>query len=163
MDATQLEQLLRKWGRVFGPAPAAEWDEDDSGGSGGLTQDLLRKLRVGLAAVGAEPVLGETVVRAAGTRDVVRTHFTAKGRESQGGTRVWTPDPEAERVECAALRLYRYNRLQGVVLRFEYCYRGRHSEKAQLVATCLEMPDLKVRRYRQELDIARAWMAGALA
>lgn len=164
MDRVELERLLRKWGRWFGQLPPREWDEDSSQGVGMLTGVLLQRMRVGVAAVGVEPVLAERTIRGPhGEAVTIRQAFTAKGKQSEGGERPWLPDLEAEGVEVAALHLYRYDRMRAVVLRCDYCLYGpRREVKLPVAQKCLDFPKLGMRRYRMELDLAKEWMAGAI-
>jgi hypothetical protein len=90
--------------------------------------------------------------------------LTARGKESRGGTRPWNASQDSERVEVAALDLYAFNRLRGVVLRVEYCLRARQREKAVYVGSTEGIDErITLRRYRHELDFARQWMAGHLS
>lgn len=165
-----LERLLRRWGRVFGPPPEREWDEDSSGSAGGLTANLMAQLHVGLGHVGdaAKPkrhVWTNPETGAKVPMDIPgMRRITARGRETRNPHRPpWSPDPEAESVEVAALDLYRYDALRGVVLRIEYCLRGfKQRERAVLVGRVEGMERITLRRYRHELDRAREWMAGRL-
>lgn len=169
LHSADLEQILRRWGRVFGQPPPREWDEDSSHGQGALTSVLLSRLHVGEGATTArarrrppwiDPATGALVPQhIAGEK-----HITARGKASRCGSAPWSPGSEVDAVERAALQLYRFNRLRGVVLRVEYCMRGmKQSEKATVVS-CTEGIDdrVKLRRYRQELDFARHFMAGQL-
>jgi hypothetical protein len=56
MTETELRTMLRVWGRVFGPAPAKEWDEDSSEDLAGDTHVLMRAAR-GLRRSSAHPCL----------------------------------------------------------------------------------------------------------
>jgi hypothetical protein len=166
IDRSELNKLLKLWGGWYGQAPAPEWDEDSSEDLVSLTGSLQDRLRVGMAAVGVEPVLAERHIRKRdGSVVTIRQAFTAKGKETPCGVKPfnWYPPPDAERVELAALDLYRYDRTRGVVLRIEYCTgRARQRERVPVVAKCLEIDRLTLRRYRMELDLAREWMAGRL-
>jgi len=166
----KLDQTLRHWGRSFGERPPAEWDEDDSGGSGLLTGVLLDSLRVGMAKVGAEPIMGERVERNGTQIALLSQRFTAKGRQSEGGPRVWHPDPLAERVELAWLDMYRLRdpdprnswSMRAIVLRVEYCTRGHRRDKVIRAAKHLEVRKLRIRRYNLELASALVYMRGRL-
>lgn len=167
IDARETERLLRKWGRWFGPPPPAEWDEEDTGfGQVNVLQAAIERLRVAPAPILEEPVLGERVVRkrtrnGAWEPTMVAQRYTAKGRPSRPvvGERVWHPDPEAARVERLHAKLYRANRLRGVVLRIEYCSRDRLVDKCANVGRAMDMPGFRRRRFHYELGQARAWFA----
>ena len=99
MEAYELEKELRHWGRVYGPAPETEWEEDSSNGSGLLTGCLIDFIRVGIIT-GTEqerividrscPELPEQIVVGS---------LTARGKESQGGAKPMKAHPVADR--CA--------------------------------------------------------------
>lgn len=169
MNADELERLLRRWGRVFGTAPPREWDEDSSGSLGALTSVLMSRMHVGIGSQAGEkqkrpvwidPETGAVIPNyIPGVRRI-----TARGKESASTMRPWNPDTDAEFVELAALDLYRYDRMRGVVIRLEYCCRGhRQKDKAAWVGACEGIDErITLRRYRHELDFARQWMAGRL-
>ena len=147
MDAAELERLLRRWGRTFGERPPSEWDEESSGGSGMLTCLLIETMRSGVSQAGVEP-FGEG------------RGWTAKGKASKGGPRVWQPNLESEAVELAWMDLHRCNREWAVILRVEYCRRGRRKEKIAMAAQYLFLARLSGQRYRVGLEHARDWIAG---
>lgn len=183
MQPKELEQLLRKWGRWFGGGDGQHlidgWAEPTSLGLGGRSLALLQQLRVGK---GAQPKSmrerlaelkflrdadGNLVLDERGRkildREAMEKHrcFGAETRSMY--ERQWHPDPEAERVDRLCCELHRHNPVQGVVLRVEYCYPGHHrAHKLPYAQRALENPKLNMRRYRHELDLARAWMHGAL-
>lgn len=164
MDVAELDRLLRLWGRWFGVPPEREWDEDSSHGVGVLTQRLIEQTRVGAGYTERTKRLPLSARALMYLRAGLEAPPTARGRQSDGGGRPWLPDPEADRVELAALDLYRYNAIQGVVLRCEYCLRGpRYEVKLPAAREYLSNQRLKLRRYRHELDMARSWMHGALS
>jgi hypothetical protein len=74
-----------------------------------------------------------------------------------------------ERVQAAWLSLHRQLPLQATVLRVEYQERGRQSDKAagikirQQVGDERKMVSVGLKRYRDELRLAKAWMAGRLS
>jgi hypothetical protein len=165
MKPEELESLLRLWGRVFGTAPPREWDEDTSEGAAGATSSLLGKLHVGIGSRTLQ-IRKPVVWINPETGAVVRQwrQLTARGKETRRvHAPIWNPNPEAERVELAALDLYRIDRLRGVVIRMEYCLRGaRQRDKARFVGACEGVERITLRRYRHELDFGRAWMGGRL-
>jgi hypothetical protein len=164
MDSAELERLLRLWGRWFGVPPQREWDEDSSHGVGVLTQKLIEQTRVGAGYTERTKRLPLSARAVNYLRAGLDVPPTARGRQSDGGATPWLPDVDADRVELAALDLYRYNLIQGIVLRCEYCLRGpRYEVKLPAAREYLADERLKLRRYRQELDLARAWMFGRLS
>jgi hypothetical protein len=162
----EIEALLRKWGRVFGTDPPREWDEDETEEASGGAATVISRLHlsVGIGSrtlrtprpVWIDPKTGAVVPE--------WRRLTARGKETRSHRESsWNPDPDAERVELAALDLYRLDRLRGVVLRVEYCLRGaRQRDKARFVGGCEGVERISLRRYRHELDIARPWIAGRL-
>lgn len=69
---------------------------------------------------------------------------------------------DVERVQAAWLAMYRTNALQAKVLRIEYQESGRQSDKACRIRAEDGSP-LKLRRYRDELRVAKAWISGRLS
>lgn len=170
----ELEQLLRHWGRVFGNAALRppEWEPPDGVDPESLTGEpmgeALRRLRVGPVPASAQPVLAERLRRrrAKGGKELVEVvdlRYTAQGRESRAAwqQRQWHPDRDADRVERAALELYRTVRIRAVVLRVHYHYRWPLSDKARLAGYLLRQAVSK-RRYKSELGLARGFVREAL-
>lgn len=117
MNESAAEQALRHWGRVYGPPPPLEWQEDSSMGSGALTGCLIEFLRVGI-------VHGQA-----------RGKLTARGRESRGGAKPMKAHPLADRVDHLVCVLYAQDRRAAVALRAQYCLRGSLGDKCMWVAT----------------------------
>lgn len=172
--AMELERLLRHWGRVFGQAAyqPPEWDAPDDAEPCSLTGEpmgeALRMLRVGPVPARDQPVLAERLRRrrAAGGKEVVDTvdlRYTARGRETRAPwqQRAWHPDHDAERVERAALALYRVSRVRAVVLRVHYHYRVPLKFKAAWAGQSVRQA-LSKRKYKAELELGRAWIREAL-
>lgn len=175
MDRTELERLLRKWGHVFGEKAPSEWDEDRSGythpiarvsehAPGGEDKRIATH-RAGQARrrfmgekAGLQSIRGGKVVTVSAPAWAVET---VSGNETRSGHKPWHPDHEAEMIDLAWLSLHRFDRRQAVVLKIEYCTRGKQKEKAERSGRILN-EQLKLRRYRLELDYARAWMLGRL-
>ena len=145
----ELERLLRKWGRVFGPPPPSEWDEESSDGAGALTSIAMQIVRVGVAAIKPEP-FGEGM------------GYTAKGKPSEGGASRWQPDLEADAVEQAWLQVYRSDRLQGVVMKFYFCARGPLKSKLPVIREAAEIRRLGLSKAYEILDDARYSMDALL-
>lgn len=61
-------------------------------------------------------------------------------------------------VDRALMDLYRANTLRGLVMRIEYTGFGRHTDKAEQVAKAMRIPELSVRKYRDELRMGREWL-----
>lgn len=171
MQPAEFEHLLRKWGYWFGEERPREWDEDSSQGLGVLSAVLIERVKVGKGPQ-------EHIERQRRLRDMVfttdeqgrRVFDPEKSERHQcfgvethsAGERPWLPDPEAEHIDRLCLRLYEQNPVQGVILRIDYCTRGTQKlDKLPRAAQILDNPHLKLRRYRWELEIARAWMLGA--
>jgi hypothetical protein len=74
-----------------------------------------------------------------------------------------------ERVQSAWLALYRVAPLQANVVRVEYQERGRQSDKAAGIRIRADVEGerkavpLRLKRYRDELRLAKAWLAGRLS
>lgn len=175
MDRTELERLLRKWGHVFGEKAPSEWQEDHSGythpiarvsehAPGGEDKRIAthragqaRRRFMGKQA-GLKSVRGGKVISVSAPAWAVAM---VSAHETRGGHKPWHPESEAEAVDLAWLALYRFDNRQAVVLKIEYCTRGRQAEKCERCGRLLN-EKLKLRRYRLELDYARAWMLGRL-
>lgn len=69
---------------------------------------------------------------------------------------------DVEFVQTAWLAMYRTNALQANVLRVEYQENGRQADKAPRLTDEAGHP-LKLRRYRDELRMAKVWLAGRLS
>lgn len=143
MHPDEFEARLRFWGRVYGPAPPSEWDEDSSHGSGALTGCLIDFLRVGIVS-GAEP-----------------EHLTARGRESEGGAKPMKAHPQADEIDVLCCQLYREGRLAALVLRANYCMRGPRREKLPWVSG-IYGAHVSRRQFGEALVAARGWMFLAL-
>lgn len=153
MAPDELENLLRRWGHVFGKPRPNEWDEDSSGDLGSMTEKLRQRLHIGAG-----------IVRTASGKPTEGKSHRVAGKETQGGERPWSPPPELLQVEHAVQDLYYVDKLRSVIIRAEYCLRAmRQREKAihvgQLEGISLRIP---LRRYRYELDFARQWIAGRM-
>jgi hypothetical protein len=167
-----LEFVLRRWGRVFGERPPSEWEEETSPYPQPLAQAMefapgsrdkrRAQFRDGR---GRRAILAQAAgLRTKDTPDVLAPGWAAdpiRGHQTRGIGRPWHPDPIAEVVELAALDLHAFDPWQGVCLRLEYCARGFQADKAVRAGLILERT-IKLRRYRQELDMAKGWMAGHL-
>lgn len=181
MQADELENLLRRWGRVFGEPPPSEWDEESSGTETGQTHALvqaaradgksvlklnttLSKLRDKLRKQRREQILGEKLKKGYGDpRELLEEH-RCYGFESRGGKKPMYIDPVADWVDRTAVQLYENDQTLAVVLRIEYCTRGNRAEvKLPKVRKILGMPTMKLRRYRLELEAAKDWMMRKLS
>lgn len=166
-ERAELERRLRRWGRVFGPSPATEWDEGE--GANSLLGELLRRARVGAVNRCVDDSLWnpqrEDLCRGDGS--LIRSipgsdRVTARGKESRGGAHRSYVDPDAQLVDITAVALWRVHMVRGVVLRAEYCLRGPRREKAVYAAQVACLARLPVRRYSQHLDAAIDWMTAHL-
>lgn len=163
MNDQELKRLLRRWGSVFGVKPPPEWDEDTSEGTSGSTHALLRSVRAA-SKTEARRTRKRQFINAAGQEEEEEApENVCFGRDTRGGAKPMFIPPDAEAVEIACLELHRIDRVRATVLRMEYCA-GRIglSEKAQLAGKALELR-IKRSRFRYELGLAHAWMAGRLS
>ena len=144
MEAHELERRLRFWGKVYGPAPDAEWDEETSLGSGALTGCLIEFLRVGIVT-GSEN----------------DCEITARGKESLGGAKPMKVHPEADQIDRLCCTLYRVRVVPALVLRADYCMRGPRREKLPWVSAIAHMKVTR-KKYSMELDFAKDWIGRAL-
>lgn len=176
MQADELERLLRHWGRIYGWPKPDEWDEDDSGGLQGQTHVLLAAMRSdGRSALKLDTSLAKLRDRlnrrarnqARKTddfhdpREVMEEH-RCYGAESRGGVKPMRSHPEADHVDHLVVQLYTHNPVQGVIIRVEYCTRGRHRDKTARAGAVLDNPHLSLRQYRMYLEHARIWLLGAM-
>lgn len=148
MDRAEFNRLLRHWGRVYGPAPAQEWDEDSSMGSGTLTGSLIEFLRVGVVT-GPECRFGP------------RSRLTARGKETKRTLKRMRAHPVADRIDSLCIVLHSVDPLPALVLRAHYCWRGEHQWRRAWVAS-VSGHRIGRKRYYRELEAARAWMFLAL-
>lgn len=160
----EIEILLRRWGYCFGETRPKDYGEDSSGSLVGSTANLLGGIHVGMTAMRTKRKMREFTDRNGVIRKEVAPILQRHGKETRTPGSSWNPPPELMEVEQAAIDLYHFNRLRGVVLRVEYCFRGmRHKERAARVGQFEGMEGhIGVRRYRYELDFARQFMAGKL-
>lgn len=175
MTEEELEEGLRRWGRVYGEAAPQEWGEERvdeahvggfaggfrcalagagmmaRGGAARVTDVAWRRSRAALArAPFSDPV------RATETR-------THKGALHFSGAEVGRVEPLAARIERAVVDLYRINTLRGLVLRAQYCKRGRQAEKVEWINGQGRGIQTNLRAYRDELAHARTWLHGRLS
>lgn len=165
MTLEELDVVLRWWGRLYGEAPPAEWEEDRTltgthplaramefaPGRKADTTGYLGRARMRGGVVGGAPAWAREPMPCKETRVVA-------GRALGGGR----PIPvEVQQVESAALALHRVDQVRGLVLRAEYCKRGPQAEKAEWV-TAQGFP-VGLRVYREALAFAKGWMQGRLA
>ena len=149
MHNPDLERALRKWGRVFGEPKPAEWDESASewgvSETSEVTGTVLQMIRVGMRYAKQARKL------------------TAYGKASRGGLRPsWSPDPEAQRIEDAWLRLYRAEPLQAAALRAKYCLFGLTDKERAVAAGKYVNRRLSGRQFRVVLHWGRENMAKLL-
>lgn len=173
MREDDLEELLRRWGRVYGErSPVGEWGEEVSQASamaGGYGNSVLA------AAMDYAPGRVERSVSVAFKRKVQAGERVwsrdpiacTESRHYSGalyfsGAEVGRVDPDVGRVERAAVDLYRIDTQRGLVLRAQYCTRGTQQEKTDWVNAEGRATALTLRTFRSELVAARAWMHGRL-
>lgn len=165
LTAEDIEERLRLWGRIFGEKTGSDDYEDSSGTLRGCLSNVTGGLHIGSGLIArGRRKLREYVDANGNVRKETAPRFTVAGKETRTIADVWNPPRELMEVEEAAIDLYHYDRLRGVVLRVEYCIRFRRQrEKAVMVGQFEGIDDrISLRRYRHELDFARSWMAGRL-
>lgn len=181
MADEEFETLLRAWGRIYGA---------DRSNDAGHTPDpmapvahpIARAMEFAPGKHGKRRTLSldrggverrRIMARAAGIKGMVLVPAALVDPVPCRATRptlgvISRPVPhEILRVERAALDLISLDFLRGVVLRVNYCTRGDHEEKALRVGDRMRevspgFADIKVRRFRDELENARIWMQGRL-
>lgn len=170
MTPSQLEDMLRAWGRAYGEAVEVEFREDERAPD-------VHPLAVGMRfAPGSRTVAVERAIHRGGQerRRLMAAGLNACGmrmvpasfvdpvpgsRSSNGGS--CSPEarmrPVVEAVQDAWMVLYRFDTLRANVVQVEYQRRGMtQSDKAATLG-------IKKRRYVDELDSGRVWMHGRLA
>lgn len=154
MDRDEFHRMLRIWGYDFGEPRPREWDEGASSvGASALSCALDGLQRRGVAPK-REP-FGE-VRRMVGKILIVRElRLTAKGKQSQGGGKIWRPRPESAAIERAWSILYAESKEYAMILRSEHCRRGNRAEKRGYVAEYLKLPRMSGLRYRRGLRDGR--------
>lgn len=177
MDNAAFERLMRYWGRVYGWPKPDEWDEDESAVLDGRPHPLVAAQRVdGRSELKMDNELAKLRTRLRRRKQATarkeNTHgdwrelaaeHRCYGAESRGGAKPMKAHPDADWVDRVALMLWSTNPVQGVILRIEYCTRGRHREKLPRAGAILDNPHLKLRYYRDQLEKAKTWMHGALS
>lgn len=164
LTAEDIEERLRLWGRIFGER-SREYDEPSSGTLRGSMSSVLGRVHIGEGlSARRRRKLREYLDAKGVVRKEFAPEFRVAGKETRTTSDVWNPPRELMEVEEAAIDLYHFNRLRGVVLRVEYCVRFRlQREKAVMVGKCEGIDErITLRRYRHELDYARMWMFGRL-
>jgi hypothetical protein len=182
MADEEFETLLRAWGRIYGA---------DRSNDAGRTPDPLQPVGHPIARAmefapgkksGKRCTLSlerggverrRIMARAAGINGLLQIPAAMVDpvpcratRPSLGMVSRPVP-PEILRVERAALELIEADYLRGLCLRVNYCTRGDHEEKAVRVTDRMRevspaFIEVKVRRFRDELEHARVWMQGRL-
>lgn len=175
MTTDDLELLLRAWGQAYGSAPPPERLPDRRAPASHPIAVSMQFAPGKRATIKQRTTMDRggharrrLMARASGVKGmrIVPAEFVdaipcrERGVIGGGGER---PVPlELQRVERAALELMRIDRLRGLCLRFNYCTLGPHDEKAAAVGEVVR-EEVKLRRFRDELDRARIWMHGRLA
>lgn len=173
MDENALEELLRRWGRMYGEG-APNDDGDDVGFASMVGAGTAHPLAVameyapGRRGIRTLDVAYRRMVRPgekAWSRDPVRCTETKHyaGALYFSGAETGRVEPEVSRVEKAALDLYRVSTIRGLVLRAQYCKRGSQQDKTDWINAQGRGSVLKLRMYREELAHARTWMQGRLS
>lgn len=169
----ELERLLRSWGDAqIGRHDAANEDrrEHDPGSHpiskarqfAPMTREKFQNQLVGRDGGDRRRLMA----RASGVRGMKIIPMWAcdpvSGKETRHMGPVASVDrglpPELRLIDRALMDLYRANTMRGLVLRIEYTGFGRHVEKAGEVARAMRIPELPVRKYRDELRMGREWL-----
>lgn len=159
------EELLRRWGRVYGEAPPTEWEEEGSGSPHPLAVAMeYAPGRLGRAVSVAYKRVTRPGERS-WSRDPIPCVETRQASSALYFTGASSSQvaPELARVEAAVLALYRINTLRGLVMRGQYCRRGPQAEQVEWINGLDRGISLTLRSYRDELAHARTWVHGRLA
>lgn len=160
-DNDPLEAMLRLWGRYYGERAPTEWDESgDDPASLTANHPIARAMEF---AGGDETVPQRSAFAMRRVRKVPTWGFDPVVCTETRSRRIATPEDMprvVQRVQAAALELYRIDTMRGTVLRFEYCKRGRQIEKAAALAVVGLPTGLRI--YRESLSFARGWMGARL-
>lgn len=171
MDSQAFEELLRRWGRIFGEAPPPEWEEE--GRASMPMQATAHPIAVAMEyapgkAGKAVSVAYKRQVRP-GERSWSRDPITCTESRHYGGALYFSGassariSPEVARVEVAVMDLYRINTLRGLVMRGNYCRRGGQAEQVEWINGLDRGISLKLRTFREELAHARTWVHARIA
>jgi hypothetical protein len=157
-----LEDMLRAWGHFYGEGKPKEWDEAaDDPSAMTISHPIARAMDF---AGGDESPSGRSARAMKRIRKSPTWGFDPVVCTETRSFRIATNDdiPQiVQRVQRAALELYRIDTMRGTVLRFEYCKRGRQIEKAAMMATV--GLSCGVRQYRESLQFAKGWMDARLS
>jgi hypothetical protein len=177
MNAKQLESLLGQWGDAYMAHSAGVEPRSLTGDNllsrygkpsdyepvatrrSGKSRRIALAVAAGGAAVGLRiaPLEYSDPVPCTATRIYRAPRYDS--RETS----------DVERVQSAWLALYRVAPLQANVVRVEYQERGRQSDKAAGIRIRADVGGerkavpLRLKRYRDELRLAKAWLAGRLS
>lgn len=161
MTGEQLEKLLRRWGWANSERPQGDID-DISLADLTPCHPLVRAAQF---PPGEGAMSGRASKSMAALRGVPDWGFQPTVCTEDRTYRIETPDdtPEdVQRVQSASMVLQSADPLKGLCLRVHYCTFGSHWEKAQVVATKYGKP-VKLKRFRDELALAKVWMHGRLS
>lgn len=173
----QLEELLRQWRYAhLGPPAPVRAANDDRTGPGShpisrqrefaLTKKHAQKHLAGRDGRGRRKLMAlrsgvqNMRIVPTGFVDPIRCKQTRTAGSIGGSASVLPPD--VQKIDRAAMDLYRFDKLKGLVLRFEYLGVGTQREKAEKVSEIMGTT-LPLRMYRHHLDHARVWLSGRLA
>lgn len=174
MKEAEFEDLLRRWGRVYGEQgrSVVQLEEHGEVYESGMVGGSLHPLAV---AMEYAPGRNQTTVAVAYKR-MIRvgekpwSRDPVPGKETRhyrgalyfSGAEIGRIEPEVARVEKAAMDLYRINTLRGLVLRGQYCRLGDQREQVEWINGLGRGISVTLRAYRDELAHARTWMHGRL-
>lgn len=163
MTADQLERALRDWGHWYGERRQAEWQEGEEDVLiGGSVHPIARAMEF---AGGSGIPVGRAAASMARLRNTPAWGFDPLVCTETRSHRISTADDipqNAQKVQSAVLILYKIEPLRSTCLRLNYCTFGSHHHKAQMASEMSGLP-IKLKRFRDELLLARIWMMGRLS
>lgn len=169
MKDADFEELLRRWGRVYGEHAPAEWQEEESAslmvGGGAHPLAVAMEYAPGKAQRSVSVAYARPRAAVRDWRDPTpcRESRHYAGALYFSGAEVARVEPEVSRVERAVMDLYRINTCRGLVMRGQYCRRGPQAEQVEWINGLDRAIVLTLRSYREELAHARTWVHARIA
>jgi hypothetical protein len=167
---SDFEELLRRWGRVYGEKAPPEWEEE------GMASLMLVGGGAHPIAVAMEcaPGRAQRMVSVAYKRPreaVIHWRDPVAGKETRhysgalyfSGAEQARIEPIVSKVEKAVMDLFRINTLRGLVMRGQYCRRGPQSEQVDWINSLDRGIQTDLRNFRYELGHARTWVHARIA
>jgi hypothetical protein len=171
MKDAEFEDLLRRWGRVYGEQAPAEWEEEGTaslmavGGAAAhpiaMAMEYARGKDDRMVAVAyARP---RAAVRA--WRDPMpcteSRHYS--GALYFSGSEQSRVAPDVSQVERAVMDLFRIDTLRGLIMRGQYCRRGPARDQVEWINGLDRGIAVNLRTFRDELAHARTWVHARIA